>query len=366
MTRTLAVLLVLSTLLACGAPATRNRSTFGSSLGPGQRPQHDQAKRQALPQGHRQLRRSYPGDSYLVGTGEAATRSEAEARARADVAKQIDSDVSSELIIVAQKHGDEEFDDLIEKIRETSRFAYGAIIKIDRKQGACRAEGCHAVAVLERAKAKEFLNREYTRLSDIFRANAANATKTRDDPVSFAGRLADARDVYADLSPLALQTRVVAGQDPARYLEDERALLDLLQIRREVVAGLRVTIVRRKVEPVELWNPLGNALVSAFTKLGINIATGKRCARGLRFDVDASISCAPGYFGPRCDMSLSGTLRRCKGGSEIAPVDLSATNVSGAHPRSEAVATKQVFEKLGSSDLSPVLREQLGGVLPVR
>jgi hypothetical protein len=319
------------------------------------------------------LEQSYPPSLYIMGVGRSSGGpSQAEEMARADIARQIDSEIQGILKRKSAQTGNRFYQSSLQEISETFRFARAELTEDKRAHTVCAADRCAAVAVLEKAALAAELTRDLTPLGERFRLAATAAQQEHGDPIAFTTRLRNAEKLFAALATTHAQLRMLDPSAPTQRGGDEgeheQTFLDLLATHQEVLSTLRLTILRGSVTPSKAWGPVAGALAGALGECGGVATTGARCRSGLGLKVDASIPVGPGWVGPKCHLALSARLVDCSRGEgrELSTIDLTKLKILGAHPTDADVCVDQVVQRTTVKALKPELRQAMRNVLPLR
>jgi len=314
--------------------------------------------------------REYSNRHYIKAYGEsqAGQQEAAEQRARDRVAQQISSEILSEVKIESGTiDRDNDYQKILSTVKQTSKFDHAELIRIVSKSSSCNRAGCRALAVLKRAEAVSILSEEYQRLATTFRETVSSAVNTT-DPVRFTAPYRQAEGLFLVLSADAYQIKVIGKRHFAAFKGpdgDDALFRKLLSVRGRLTASLNITVLPGTVKPSRFRSRLVNAIVGAFSNIGLRSSAGAVCVTGLAFEPEAVVDCRSGHFGPVCSLDLKGSFRDCVREIEITPVDLRPKNIRGAHPRDPEAAQEQVFRKTTPGALAPLLNKQLHDVLPI-
>jgi hypothetical protein len=312
----------------------------------------------------------YPKASFLMAVGRSSVNAnEAEKNARADIARQVSSEIQGILRWQAEQEGDRFVQLAVQDISETFRFTRAELIRNEREHNQCDRGGCEALAVLYKAELAAELMPLLAPLGQRFNTAAEQATRVREDLLAFTTLFRIAEERFTALSTTSSQLRM-AGYPKAltEMKEHWQAYGALLSTRQEVLSGLRLTIVRGAIAPPEAWAPVAGALVGVMSGIGLVASTGGSCRTGLSLYVEASIPVGPDYIGHKCHLALSAQLRDCAQGlgRELTTLDLSKLSITGGHPISVDWCVHEVIQRIEAKALRPELCKALRDVLPVQ
>ncbi len=305
-------------------------------------------------------KKTWSARHYIVARGHGADPATARANARANVSAQVHSALRSTLEVEVGERGGDAYTHARRSVVESTEFRHAELIAVEPAE--C-ADGCVAVAHLDRREVLGILSAEYARARAPFAEAAAATEAAGEDPLRFTPHFGQAAAAWRDVAGLGYQLRVVGRGDAPAFAEDDARFRGLLTRRARLMAASRVTVLRGEVDEA-VAPAVQRALVDAFGRLGVPATPAEACADGLVFEPRADVRCAPGSLGPRCVLDLTGTLSSCAGGV-MAEVDLRSAKVAGAHPSSEHDARRALGRRITADALVGPLGSKMAQVLPI-
>ena len=195
--------------------------------------------------------REYRSSEYLIGRGQGASGEEARDRARADLAKVFEAQVSADSV------DEQSFKDARYEARSLRRVSVRAErvvegVEIARTWQEPSSGSHHALAVLPRAKAANALREEIARLDEATRVHAGRSRDAQDLflKISFAGQaLAAQAERHACQKALRVVDPTGVGEPSSWSVERLRADLDAL-LKRVKLAPRVVRDTSESLEPL--------------------------------------------------------------------------------------------------------------------
>ena len=351
------IALALCTSTACGAASDVANAGGASRLGLSERERH--------------LLAAFPEDRFLRGICyQAADPAAAKAEARADVARQIDAAVSSELRIESSSHASQDLEVILSKVAETARFEHAELIDVPPESVACEGKACRAMAVLDRTRATAALRPLVLAASRELEAAASRAADAKNDLPAFAAAYRDADRLFRAAKPLRHQVAVIErGAGAAEGVgapeePDDARMAGLLEARVHLLASQRATVDAGAVQPSADGGTLATAVAGALTDLGVATSTGTGCAGTLRVRLTGGASCAYRFVAHQCTLQVEAILESCPAGRELARARLDDPSFAGAHSRDANAARAAMMANVTREGIANRLREGWSNVLP--
>jgi len=315
-----------------------------------------------------------PPSRFLV---EAASsphgRFDAEARARAAVARRISSAIAVETERVAQlaraDGEDRSSRSLKQVIREQADFRHAELIRIAGAP-AQRGDEAWALACLDREEALEVLRREMEASLARFesaaaRARAAIATK---DAPGFTQAFTESVSLEPELLPRLAQMRAIAAEPPA----EERAVaaavrelhLEAGRIRGDAIIRLQL---RAADVPADLRDAVLESFRAAVSDLGLRAVVTRdgACAPGSHLvRVDVEPSCRWGSLGHACRPKFAVEGEACD--SHRVAFQAGFDDLTqGTDAREIERALRKALGRIDREKLKGKLRDLLGAEFPL-
>jgi len=317
---------------------------------------------------------AYPTDRYILGRGEAGPdqRSEAESRARAQVAQQIESRIESQLTLDdSQQSRSVEGVETVERheawqrrIRQEATFTRAELIRIDPGHSSCDAARCRALAVLDRQEAAAEFSDAVRALHAEHAAAAKQALAAGDDSAAFSPPYRLARTSFDALLVRSATLHGLLGGAPVELQSARAAQLELQQARARLLTRLQVTLLLPGAAS-ETSRAVAQALADALRNAGVQASPAASCAAGLGVQPTAELACRKGYVGHHCKVQGTLLVSRCTGGAALRELPLGADELSGMDPRSEPRARERALQSLREPAAQQVLLTELNDVLPL-
>lgn len=311
------------------------------------------------------LKLKYSEKRFVVGHGVADNRAEAEADARARVAKQVSASLQADLKVKTQESAGSTSVEVDRFIRETSDFDRAELIQLVNAATHCGDGQCTAMAVLSRGEYLDTLAEDYARQRPRFTEAAAGAEGSGEDITQFTRNFRVAMEAYTPLARIARRAKVVAGGGIEGMADDEKRVQGLVGIRARRMSALKVTVLPGNIDNPKIVSAIQQALVTATGELGVTAASGPACDKGLAMVPQGQVDCAQGSLGSRCSLPLTAKLTHCATGAEIAPLDFRQLKLKGAHPKNINMALSALIKKARQAPMTSTLRDQLRTVLPL-
>jgi hypothetical protein len=317
---------------------------------------------------------AYPADRYILGRGEAGPdqRGQAESRARAQVAQQIESRIDSELVLEdsQQSHSVdgvehvEQRDARQRRIRQEATFTRAELIRIDPKHSGCDAARCQALAVLDRQEAAAEFSDAVRALHAEHAAAAKQALAAGQDSVAFSPPYRLARTSFDALVARSVTLHGLLGTAPAEVQDAREAQHALDHARARMLTTLRVTLLVAGTASATS-RAVAQALTDALRNAGVQAVSAAACAGGLGLQPTAELACKKGYVGHHCKVLGALVVTRCAGGVPVRELALGADELGGMDPRSEPRARERALQALREPAAQKVLLTELNDVLPL-
>jgi hypothetical protein len=292
----------------------------------------------------------YFAAGYVTDFGESASGMEgAEADARARVAQQVRSQVSSQLDLLetetAGPGGAESSEARRREVRVTTDFSRADLIRIVERR---EADGrFHAYAALDKDEAGRVLGPEYDAAAAEFRAAAAEALASLTNARAFTSAYQRARRAAAVVRSRGAE---LAAVSPVRAADVRKDWALLAEVR-----GARVRVLQSHAVSA-LGAPEAQPVVAATaqalaTHLGVPVAAGGRL--GLKVQVEESFLRAVGVC---CKWAVKLTLDGAPLPFDVAPVGCA---------RDRNLAREAVAREFSPDKLAEPLRTAFAAVLPL-
>jgi hypothetical protein len=317
---------------------------------------------------------AYPTDRYILGRGEAGPdqRSEAEARARAQVAQQIESRIDSQLVLEDSQHSHslngveqiEQREARQRRIRQEASFTRAELIRIDPKHSGCDSARCHALAVLDRQEAAAEFSDAVRALHAEHAAAAKQALAASDDSVAFSPPYRLARTSFETLLVRSVTLHGLLGAAPAELKSARAAQLALEHARASLLTRLQVTLLAPNTA-TDTSRAVARALTDALRNAGVQAGQAASCAAGLSVQPTAELACRKGYVGHHCRVQGTLLVSRCASAAALRELPLGADELGGMDPRSEPRARERALQSLREPAAQQVLLTELNDVLPL-
>jgi len=299
--------------------------------------------------------RRFPEAEFLTAArSSTAGPDEAAAAARAAVAAQIRSSITSEFASIESQRiaGDNVRNEAtrVRSVLQRATFDRAELIRIVERR---RSGGTfYALAALDRAEASQALAADYEASAAPLRALIDEALAHATDARAFTAAWTRARPLARTVASAGAALAVIAGQRPDTLDADLGRLAALEAERSRLLQASAVRLLARGGPAAEAAGVVGRAL----TSLGLPLvaADEKRRALDLQLDVEESF---PRGVGICCAWRLS---LRVDGASRPLGVEPMACDL-----RDRNVAREALLRELGPETLAAPLRAALGSVLPV-
>ena len=312
----------------------------------------------------------YPRAGYItaVGMSDRGAR-EAEQDAKARVAEQVRSEIEAVSLSVMEEvtrgGSTESSQKLYSEVKSRTGYAHAEMIRVDPGTAA-RVDSLHyAFAYLSRAHMFDVLRAEYEAGAAKLRRAAEALPSLADDPAAFTTTYHMAHDAYRDLTAKAFEIRAVTGRAYEEHGRDERIHRQLEEMGEEVLRGFEMSVAIRCDEGPATREVVLMALTGALARLGLTATPGACAPRRHTLEVVIDVTCRRGYFGPECEMALTGALVHCASGRVLAELELGDGAYNGIHTRDEGKAMEAIYERVTAESLLPKLGKGLSTVLPI-
>lgn len=332
--------------------------------------------RSGLSPHERRLLADHPEADYLRGVCYgAANPTAAQAEAKADVARQIDANVTSEIRVSSSSHNGQDFEDILSRVAETAHFERAELIEVLRDSVTCAAggpsagpgAGCRALAVLSRDRAVADLSPKAETASRELAVAVDAALAAQNDLPRFTAAFREAERLFLAATPLRHQIATIGRRPiPAGTATDDTRFARLLEARVGVLSAQRVVVDTRDVTPADLGQALGTAVAGALTDLGLSATTGQGCPGTLRVRLTGTAACAYRFVAHQCDLQAEGVLEACPSGRELGRANLAHPSFQGEHQRDVNAARAALAKSLGRGEVAAKLREGWANAVPVR
>lgn len=300
----------------------------------------------------------FPSGRWVRAWGESASsRRDAALDAKAQVAEQMRSSISSETTSLARAVMRDtdvtDFQELESQVRSTATFERAELIRtVEATEH--EDDGIHRIlAVLDRNEVARAIQLDYDEVAEGWRPSAALSGPL---PEWSAG-WHRCRQGFPAVLAAAAEAQAVSGLYPAGFSAD-RARWDAVHAARDSV--LRATEIVMQLTPTDGVDigELAERLGAGFARLGVTARTGT-CNPG-----EVSLHLEPllesrQVIGPILSLELNGTIGPCN-----APA-WSNVSLSGSAMRGEGRnPNANLMRNITAEALAPVLVESLGHILP--
>ena len=308
---------------------------------------------------------SYPDARFITGVGlSSATATDADTRARENVALQISTRLESETSSFQRfttQTGTSET--VTSRVSVRTSFDRAELIRVVER---AEQEGVfYAYAVLDRAAADRELASAMGADLTTFQAAAETARKARagQEAGAFAIAATEATKIRQRMDSVFVVRRAIAGHPAAeekKYVGLRNQLLALVEEARA-----------RRVVGVLVKNGVGGQLsdfaINAVKRLGLRPDNGACTTRerkdltdSTELDVTPEEKCTEGSLGERCEVVVRLVAQACSGGASGAGT---VAIVRGAHPSDREKARRLAWEKLTAQAVEAAVHDALKGTV---
>lgn len=304
----------------------------------------------------------YPETRYLTAEGHGPSAIAAEDDARARLAARIRARLTARLTVHATEGADGAVERVEQRIVTEASFDRAELMRTPRALRRCGADGCVAVAVLDRAEAAGALRDAAADPAARFAAAVdAALARAADDWSGFTTALRAAEAAWSVRAPLGWQQAVIEGGLSPGFAADRARHRALQGERARRLAALRIAIAPPEGFAAPWPERVADGLADGLGRLGLTAAHGEGCA-DLRARPQGAVDCGRGPLGPRCELSLRIELGPCTGPAlvTVEPAPLAAVD-----PRDPERAARRLAERVTGERLAPLLARDLSGVLPI-
>jgi hypothetical protein len=318
----------------------------------------------------RDMVKRYPQESFIVGMGLSSDSAEdALGRARAEVARQIRSQIQSVVSQVASATSSngrsDEFRRIVSETVSNSSFSHAELIRRDEGLSKRYGKVHAAVCYLQRDEAGQHLRREYDLHATTFRASSEHLLHADEELVPWTANFRTAEQAFKKMLQPGSDLFAL-GRAPKAVSEDFELYKLILQERSRRLNALRVGL-RIQADGDDI-GPLGAYLGGALSRLGIGMTAAECGPAAYMLDMSPRFRWESGHFGPVVRLTVSGRLMRCgveDAVAEVAEVAVGEEGFIGTDSRDRRGALAALWRNVTQDRIVDLLREELAPYLPV-
>ena len=314
-----------------------------------------------------------PTDTHILGQGIASTSDGAREKARADVIRNVNSKIESEVtrasqVLQSNSHTSSNIS-LKQVITEKSQFDYGHKI-VDLGKTRKHKKQYYALACLDKSETADTIWKDIQPQLAVFEAKYSilqQAVLDKNRPL-FAKNYLDAIKAFNTVMPkLFLMTSLGEGLRSRKYLSTYASIfMDAEHLRASALFSIQLDATLLSEEVLPIWSQsLRQEVESLGLSLGAENLACNTSSITHTLNIDPQEKCKQIMGNHVCSYSPIIAIQDCQSNEQIR-ISITSKKLSGGDSRSKERALKQAGKGFDGSDYRKPLREALQNNIPLK